>query len=76
MKLRHTRGIHDFNRALAIDPKLFQVSFTQFFLLHLNPFSLAIIVASLVAFFKTLITFSVEIKLSNSAAILMFLLLF
>lgn len=27
MRLRFTRGIHDFNRALAINPKLFQVSY-------------------------------------------------
>lgn len=26
MKLKHAKGIHDFNRALAINPTLFQVS--------------------------------------------------
>lgn len=26
MKLKHAKGIHDFNRALAINPSLFQVS--------------------------------------------------
>lgn len=29
MKLKHAKGIHDFNRALAINPTLFQVSKTS-----------------------------------------------
>ena len=30
MKLKHAKGIHDFNRALAINPTLFQVSVTTY----------------------------------------------
>ena len=29
MKLKHAKGIHDFNRALAINSSLFQVSLWQ-----------------------------------------------
>ena len=36
MKLKHAKSIHDFNRALAINPKLFQVCFCRHVLTRLT----------------------------------------